>query len=55
MRVQDHLWKGLLTSPEDLKLPQNFIHRRPAPILFYKFYKFRKEFTFIIKLLRLYM
>jgi hypothetical protein len=46
--------KGAVTSPEVPNLHPNFIKKRVAPILFYKFYKFRAKFTFIFNILPLY-
>jgi hypothetical protein len=41
-----------VTSPEAPNSHPNFIKKRVAPILFYKFYKFRAKFAFIFKWLQ---
>jgi hypothetical protein len=43
----DGAGKGAVTPPEVPNSHPNFIKKRVAPILFYKFYKFRAKFTFI--------
>jgi len=44
--------KWALTLPEAPKSLQIFIKKRVAPILFYKFYKFRRNYLFNYMYLR---
>jgi hypothetical protein len=50
----DKAGKEAVTPQQVPKSPLNFIKKRVAPILFYKFFKFRAKFTFIFNILRLY-
>jgi hypothetical protein len=50
----DRTGNEAVVSPQAPKPHQNFIKKRVAPILFYKFFKFRANFAFVFNTLRLY-
>jgi hypothetical protein len=50
----DRTGNEAVVSPQAPKPHQNFIKKRVAPILFYKFFKFRAKFTFIFNTLWVY-